>query len=135
MFSLKLDRAQEMLLGAALPGLLLIVNEFILFRPKESNDYLRYVASKTNRQQNLPEETPEEKSAILKQNLFGLRVISFAMAFTALLLVGISFVSTSGKMMVLGIAAGIFLAAVIPLRASRKVKIQLASTSPHVAPI
>jgi hypothetical protein len=67
--------------------------------------------------------------AILKQNLFGLRVIAFALAFTSLLLVGISLVSISGKMMVLGIAGVILLSAIIPLRATRKIKLQLLTIS------
>jgi hypothetical protein len=78
---------------------------------------------------NLALETPDEKMAILKQNLFGLRVIAFALAFTSLLLVGLSFVSTSGKMMVLGIAGVILLSAIIPLRATRKIKLQLLTIS------
>ena len=73
----------------------------------------------------MPEETKEEKQAIQKQNLFGLKVIAFALAFTSLLLVGISFVAVSGKLLVLGIAAVIMLSALIPFNATRKIKMRL----------
>lgn len=132
-FALKLNRAEEMLLGASLPFVLLFIHEFIMFRKKESADYVHYIKTKEELKAILPEETDEEKTAILKQNLFGLRVIAFAMAFTALLLVGISFVSTSGKLMVLGIAAGILLCAIIPLRASKKVRLKIAGKMPGIS--
>ena len=118
-----------MMLGTGLPLLLLMVNDFFLVRKKESSDYVRYISSKQEKQMNLAMETPDEKMAILKQNLFGLRVIAFALAFTSLLLVGISFVSISGKMLVLGIAGAILLSAIIPLRATRKIKLQLLTIS------
>jgi len=107
----------------------LMVNEFVLVRKKVSADYIRYCSSKQEKKMNLALETPDEKMAILKQNLFGLRVIAFALAFTSLLLVGISFVSISGKMLVLGIAGAILLSAIIPLRATRKIKLQLLTIS------
>lgn len=125
LFQFKLVRSQEMLLGSALPLIMLIVYEFILAGKRESPDYISYIASKKERQLNRLLETPEERIAILKQNLFGLRVIAFALAFTSLLLVGISIVSVAGKLLVLVIAAAILLTAVIPLRATRKVKMQL----------
>src|SRR5688572_9951074 len=133
LLEIKLDRSQEMLLGTGLPLLLLMVNEFIVVRRKESADYVRYILSKQEKKMNLALETADEKMAILKQNLFGLRVIAFALAFTSLLLVGISFVSTSGKMMVLGIAGVILLSAIIPLRATRKIKLQLLTISTQKA--
>jgi solute:Na+ symporter, SSS family len=133
LLEIKLDRSQEMLLGTGLPLLLLMVNEFIVVRRKESADYVRYILSKQEKKMNLALETADEKMAILKQNLFGLRVIAFALAFTSLLLVGISFVSISGKMMVLGIAAAILLSAIIPLRATRKIKFQLLTISTQKA--
>lgn len=124
LFELKLNRAQEMLLGSLLPFVLLFIFEFLISREKQSTDYLKYITSKRDRQLEMAAETDEEKAEILKQNLFGLRVIAFALAFTALLLVGISFLSTSGRNLVLMIAAAIFLAAIIPLRASRKVALE-----------
>ena len=124
LLEIRLDRSQEMLLGTGLPLLLLMINEFVAVK-KESADYVRYILSKQKKKINLALETADEKRAILKQNLFGLRVIAFALAFTAVLLVGISLVSTSGKMMVLGIAGVILLSAIIPLRATRKIKLQL----------
>ncbi|MEJ7913270.1 MAG: sodium:solute symporter family protein [Chitinophagaceae bacterium] len=125
LFSVKLHRSQEMLLGVCMPLFLLLINEFILVRDKESADYTRYISSRKDKRLSLAEETLDERMAILKQNLFGLRVIAFAMAFTSLLLIGISVVSTAGKMMVLAIAGTIFLAAIIPLWATKKVKRQL----------
>lgn len=126
LFSLKLNRAEEMMLGSSLPFVLLLINELFLSSKMESADYRNYILAKKQRRDEMPEETPEEKTEILKQNLFGLRVIAFALAFTALLLIGISFVAASGKMLVLIIAAVIFLAAIIPLRATKKVQIKLA---------
>lgn len=129
LLEIKLDRSQEMLLGTGLPLLLLIVNEFVLAGKNVSDDYIRYSSSRQEKRMNLAEETPDEKAAILKQNLFGLRVIAFALAFTSLLLIGISFVSTSGKMLVLAIAGVILLSAIIPIRATRKIKVQLLTIS------
>lgn len=131
LLEIRLDRSQEMLLGTGLPLLLLMVNEFVFSAGRKPGaDYIRYSSSRQEKKMNLAlEETPDEKTAVLKQNLFGLKVIAFALAFTALLLVGISFVSTSGKMLVLAIAGVILLSAIIPLRASRKIKVQLLTTS------
>jgi hypothetical protein len=125
LFNIKLVRAEEMLLGAGLPLLFLIVYQFVLGGNRESADYRKYMIANQQRKDEMPEETKEEKQAIQKQNLFGLRVIAFALAFTSLLLIGISFVAVSGKYLVLGIAAVIMLSALIPFNATRKIKMRL----------
>ena len=125
LFNIKLVRAEEMLLGAGLPLLFLIVYQFVLGGNRESADYRKYIIANQQRKDEMPEETKEEKQAIQKQNLFGLRVIAFALAFTSLLLIGISFVAVSGKYLVLGIAAVIMLSALIPFNATRKIKMRL----------
>ena len=130
LFGIKLVRAQEMLLGAGLPLLVLIAYEVIASK-KESADYINYMLLKQQKKQNLPVETQGEKLAILQQNLFGLRVIAFSLAFTAVLLFGISLLTSSGQAMVQVIAAGILLAAMIPLRATKKVKLKILTVSGH----
>ncbi|HEY0273113.1 MAG TPA: sodium:solute symporter family protein, partial [Chitinophaga sp.] len=122
LFHLKLDRAQEMLLGIGLPLLMLLINEFILqARKPYSRDYLLYAES---RRVQKVEASPEEVLATRRQNRFGLQVIAFALAFTALLLFVLSFITPTGKALVAGIAAAILLTAVIPLRASQRISIR-----------
>ncbi|PUZ24438.1 transporter, SSS family [Chitinophaga costaii] len=121
LFHLKLDRAGEMLLGMGLPLFLLLVYEFIVRAGKPvSDEYLRYAQSRLVQKE---AANPEEVLAIRRQNRFGLQVIAFALAFTALLLFVLSFITPSGKKLVACIAAVILLTAFIPLRASRRISI------------
>jgi SSS family transporter len=128
-FGLKLTRSEEMLLGSGLPLLILLVYETAMSGRKESRDYINYIQCKQERKLAVPDDNKEEQIAILKENLFGLRVISFALAFTALLLFGVSFIATSGKMLTLIISIVIFLTAFIPLYAGRKARCRISAAT------
>lgn len=119
--TLKLSRSQEMLLGVALPFIMLVIHEFILSAGKApAGDYLQYRSFRQQQKQDAAAQSTEEALAIRRQNLFGLRVIAFALAFTALLLYILCILAATGKILVGGIATAILLTAVIPLFAIRK---------------
>ncbi|SHN32178.1 sodium:solute symporter family protein [Chitinophaga sp. CF418] len=118
--TLKLSRSQEMLLGVVLPFIMLVVYEFILCAGKApADDYVQYHSFRLQ-QKAAAGQSAEEAAAIRRQNLFGLRVIAFALAFTALLLYILCILAASGKMLVGGIASVVLVTAVIPLLAIRK---------------
>ena len=119
--TLKLSRSTEMLLGVGLPFLLLLIYEFIIAEKAPAKEYLDYQAFRTQQKQEAATQSIEEKEAIRKQNHFGLRVIAFSLAFTALMLYVLSMLAASGNMLVAIIATVVLLAAIIPLRAARKV--------------
>lgn len=127
LFHLKLARSQEMMLGVGLPLLLLLATE--LLAKTVAADYLRYAQF---RQQEVTPPSAEEMEAIRRQNRFGLQVIAFALAFTALLLFVLCFITPTGKPLLAGIAAAILLVAAIPLRAAQRIRIHLITNDqPH----
>lgn len=121
LFGLKLTRGQEMLLGVALPVLLLLAFEWVAKRRGDcSNDYLQYEAAKRNRQRAATEADAEEAQSVRQQNRYGLKVISFSLVFTALLLITLSFLTVSGVWLVRSIGLLVLLSAYIPWRAAIK---------------
>jgi SSS family transporter len=136
LLDLKLSRSVEMVLGVALPFIMLAVYEFVIAAGRSaSQDYLQYQAfRKQQQQQRQATEDPGEVAAVHQQNLFGLRVIAFALGFTALLLYVLSLITSSGKGLVAGIATAILLSAFIPLRAARRLRLRLKTEAPPVNP-
>lgn len=123
----KLNRAQEMVLGVGLPLLLLLIQELVQsVRIKEGWDYKNYIAQKAVFTSNKTKMDREEAFAIKKQNHFGLRVIAFSLFFTAVMLFGLSFVASTGKMLTAIIALIILVASAIPAFAARRSKQKLA---------
>lgn len=121
---LKLSRGQEMILGVCLPFVMLLGYElWAASRQAVSEQYRQYEAGKALRRAEYVEANPEEALAIRKQNHFGLRVIAFSLAFTALLLFGLSFITPSGRWLVAGISAAILLLAYIPFQAARRINV------------
>jgi len=119
--TVKLSRSQEMLLGVGLPFIMLLVYELVLAaRKAPSADYLRYRAFREEQKEQAAHQSPEEIVAIQKQNQFGLKVISFSLAFTAVLLYVLCMLVDTGQMLVAVIATVVLLAATIPLFALRK---------------
>jgi SSS family transporter len=117
----KLSRANEMLLGVGLPFVLLLLYElYAASKGWISQEYLDMNARKVIRKQTVVAIDEEEVLAIKKQNKFGLQVISFSLAFIAILLYVLCFFTSKGTQMVAGIATVILLCSLIPLRASRK---------------
>ena len=118
----KLSRAEEMLIGVGVPLLLLIANEIRAYYANYlSPQYLEFQAYKSSRKLQKDNLTEQEISESLQQNKFGLKITAFALAFTALLLLILGLI-TKDNMGLLGtIAAFIFVLAVIPWRASKRI--------------
>ena len=118
----KLSRAEEMLIGVGVPLLLLIANEIRAYYANYlSPQYLEFQAYKSSRKLQKDNLSDEEISESLQQNKFGLKITAFALAFTALLLLILGLI-TKDNMGLLGtIAAFIFVLAVIPWRASKRI--------------
>ncbi|GLU55942.1 sodium-coupled permease [Dyadobacter frigoris] len=120
----KLNRSEEMLLGIGLPIILLALNEWLIARKTAaSSEYEVYQAVLAQRKFDYLESSDEEKTEARRQNQFGLRVIAGALAFTAFLLFILSALTTIGSSLTAAIAFGILLTAIIPWRASRKIKL------------
>ena len=118
----KLSRAEEMLIGVGVPLLLLIANEIRAYYANYlSPQYLEFQTYKSARKVQKENLTEQEISESLQQNKFGLKITAFALAFTALLLLILGLI-TKDNMGLLGtIAAFIFVLAVIPWRASKRI--------------
>ena len=123
----KLNRAQEMVVGMGIPLLLLLISEIIQqMRIKESSDYKKYLVIRAQIKTREEKTEPEEAYAIKKQNHFGLRVITFSLLFTALMLFGLSIIASSGKMLTAIIAGIILISSSIPAWAAQRSKRKLA---------
>lgn len=122
----KLNRAQEMVVGMGIPLLLLLIIEIIQqTRIKESDDYKKYLVLRKQIKKTEEKIEPEEAYAIKKQNHFGLRVIAFSLLFTALMLFGLSIITSTGRMLTAGIAGIILISAGIPAWAAQRSKRKL----------
>ncbi|MBE9464807.1 sodium:solute symporter family protein [Dyadobacter subterraneus] len=129
----KLNRSEEMLLGIGLPIILLAINEwFVARRTATSSEYEVYQAVMAQRKFDYLESSEEEKTEARRQNQFGLQVIAGALSFTAFLLFVLSALTTIGSTLTAAIAFGILLTAIIPWRASRKIKLISAETKNQI---
>ena len=116
----KLSRGEEMILGIGLPLLLLGLNEWLIEKDKKSSeDYEIYAANLQQRKNEKLPETMEETAEIRQQNRFGLQVIAGSLVFTALMLFGLSLLSSQGGGITAAIAVVVLLGAFIPFRAQR----------------
>lgn len=117
----KLSRANEMLLGVLLPFLMLLVYEIVIRRRISlSADYEHYLVYKADKKRAAATIDDEEKEMIQKQNVFGLKMISFSLLFMSVLLLLLAFITSKGSGLVVTIAIVIMLGAAIPWRASRR---------------
>ncbi|MFD2556454.1 sodium:solute symporter family protein [Sphingobacterium tabacisoli] len=124
MIDFKLSRANEMLLGVVLPFILLLCYElYACYRGKISQEYVYLQEQKALKKLEVQSMDQEEVLALKKQNKFGLKMIAFSLAFIALLLYGLCFVSTKDMALVGSIATVVLFSAIIPWRASRKVAV------------
>jgi Na+/proline symporter len=93
----KLSRAEEMVMGMGVPILLLAVAEWLASRQTTvSADYLRYLQDKADTPVISSEEAATEAVETKRQNRVGLKVIAGALAFTALMLLGLSLLTAKG---------------------------------------
>ncbi|MGX5817090.1 sodium:solute symporter family protein [Chitinophaga lutea] len=118
---IRLDRAEEMLLGVGLPFVMLVIFE-IYARTKGtiSVEYLHLQQVRAKRKTVAQVTDPDEAAAIRQQNIFGLKVIAFSLAFIAVLMYVLCFFAAGSATLVAIIATIILLLALIPLRASMK---------------
>lgn len=119
---LRLNRADEMLVGVGLPFLMLLAFE-IFARWKGahvSEEYLHLQQVRAQRKVEQKVTDPEEAAAIRQQNIFGLKVIAFSLAFIAVLMYVLCFFAAGSATLVAVIATVILLMALVPLRASMK---------------
>lgn len=120
-FDYKLSRGSEMLLGVLLPFALLLIYEiYAASKGLISKEYLQLQERKAVRKATVVQVDEAELAETRKQNKFGLQVISFSLAFIALLLFVLCAFTAKATGMVAVIATVILLSALIPFRASRK---------------
>lgn len=117
LLNLKLSRSEEMLLGVLFPVFLLLAYEiWMRYRNLISQDYIIYQVHKlTIKAESSLEIDREEEANIRKQNIFGLKVISFSLFFIALLLYILSIITTKATLWVSIVATLVFVVAWIPL--------------------
>lgn len=122
----KLSRANEMLLGVLLPFFLLLIYEiYAASKGLISKEYLELQERKAVRKATVVTVDEAELAETRKQNKFGLQVISFSLAFIAVLLYVLCAFTTKATGMVAVIATIILLSALIPFKASRKGVVKL----------
>lgn len=120
----KLSRGNEMLLGVLLPSILLIIYElYAASKGMLSMEYADMKQSALRKKQETVLVSEEELSAVRKQNKFGLRIISFSLAFTSVLLYVLSALTTKAASLVAIIATVILVLSLIPWFNSRKIKV------------
>lgn len=119
----KLSRGSEMLLGVALPAILLLLYElYAASKGSLSMEYIDMQQRRAKRKLEAVEASEEEKQQIKRQNKFGLKIIAFSLAFTSLLLFVLCAITDKGASMVALIASIILVLALIPLRSAAKIK-------------
>jgi Na+/proline symporter len=117
-----LSRAEEMLIGVGVPLLLLIANEIRAYYANYlSPQYLEFQTYKSARKVQKENLTAQEISESLQQNKFGLKITAFALAFTAFLLLILGLITKDNIGLLGTIAALIFVLAIIPWRASKRI--------------
>ena len=117
-FSFKLSREYEMMLGVGLPLLLLAINEWFFGKDRTSHpDYERYI--NIRRQLSFMKVDPNKdvEAGMPDQNSFGLRVIGWSLVFTAVMLFGLSAITEKGAGITAIMAVLILLGSSIPFRA------------------
>jgi len=118
----KLSRSEEMLVGVGVTLVLLIANEIRAYYANYlSPQYLEFQAYKSSRKVQKDNLTEEEISESLQQNKFGLKITAFSLAFTAFLLLILGFITKDNIGLLSTISALIFVLAIIPWRASKKI--------------
>lgn len=117
----KLSRANEMLLGVLLPFFMLLIYEIIIKRRLSvSTDYENYQLYKAEKKRTALAIDNEEQEMIKKQNVFGLKMISFSLLFMAALLLILAFITSKATGLVITIAIAIMFGAIIPWQASKR---------------
>jgi Na+/proline symporter len=129
--SFKLNRAEEMMTGVGLPLLLLLGYElYRRFAGRVADDYLQYTQNLLKLKQQKAALNSAELYAIRRQNYFGLRVITFSLLFTSAMLAGLSFITANGRGLTATVAGAIFISALVPWLAARRMKRSIGIQNP-----
>jgi SSS family solute:Na+ symporter len=117
-FSYKLSRELEMILGVGLPLILLAINEWVIGARQSSHpDHDRYMGMRAQAGLKKVVMEKEVESDVPDQNRFGLRVIGWSLVFTAVMLFGLSAITEKGAVITAIMAVLILLGSSIPFRA------------------
>ncbi len=117
-FSFKLSRELEMILGVGLPLILLAINEWLSGDRRNSHpDYDRYIGRRWEAGYMKEVVDKEAKTDAPDQNRFGLRVIGWSLIFTSVMLFGLSAITEKGAVITAIMAVLILLGSSIPFRA------------------
>ncbi|WP_421825866.1 sodium:solute symporter family protein [Larkinella sp.] len=121
----KLTRGAETIIGVGLPLLLLLGYElWAASRNRIADEELNYRAVGKQKRIDAAEAVSEEEAIeVKKQNRFGLRVIAVSLVFTAVMLFGLSFLTTQGAGITAVISGVVLAGSLIPWLASRRVQI------------
>ncbi|MEZ0483085.1 sodium:solute symporter family protein [Fibrella aquatica] len=120
---IKLSRAEEIVIGVGVPVVLLALTEWLASRKRtDSPDYLAYERQRAEQPTSTMEEQADEAAEVSRQNQFGLRVIAVSLVVTALILGGLSLLTTQGAGVTALLAGIVLLTALIPWRAATKLK-------------
>jgi beta-galactosidase len=121
----KLSRAAENSLGIGLPLLLLTLHEiWVALRKSSAVPHLNTATSNladASAPPALNQPDPLEQVAIAQQNRFGLQVIAGSLAFTGLILLTLSLITSKGAVPTFVIALLVLLSAWIPYRKAKQV--------------
>ena len=117
LFDYSLSRAAEMILGVALPVFMLTLFEIWLrFHPRRNAQYELYLISQSKKvERTLDEEVEDEKA-----NLHGARVLGIGVLMTGVLIFSISFISSVGRGLVMGMSFVIILLGIFIILKSKK---------------
>jgi hypothetical protein len=85
-----------------------------------SSDYEGYLVYKAEKRQAATNIDAEEQEAIKRQNVFGLKMISFSLLFMSVLLLLLAFITSKATTLVVVIAITIMLGSIIPWRAAKR---------------
>ncbi len=121
---IKLSRAEEMVMGMGVPILLLAIVEWVASRQMDTSpDYRQYVQEKADTPLISAEVAATEALETKRQNRFGLKVIAGALAFTALMLLGLSLLTAQGAGVTALIAGLILCGATFSWFAAQRIRV------------
>lgn len=119
---IRLDRAQEMMLGMGLPILLVALYEWwSAGRDASGAHYSRYLAQRVADSTAAADDGPGP-AALREQNRFGLQVISASLAFTSILVFVLALFTEEARGLTMSVSGVILLLAWIPFHHQRRMR-------------
>lgn len=132
LWDFSLDRAPEMILGVGGPLIMLLAYElWAYYKSRTSDQYRAY--KKAEEEKSIQEKLAESVGDTSEeQNQYGLKVIAWSLAFTGLLIIGISFLAGKANLLVGAVGAAIIGVAWWVWRVARKLPELLDQDTPEV---